>query len=248
MTFHDHFSARAADYAQYRPSYPAALFHYLAAVAPATRLAWDAGTGNGQAATALADRFAEVVGTDPSAEQLKHATRHPRVRYAVSAGAPELAERSVDLITVAQALHWFDLDAFLAEAKRVAAPRAVLAVWGYTLCRIEPRVDELLDYFYRVVTAPYWAPERRIVDEGFRSVALPIDELAPPQFEMRVEWTLSQLIGYLSTWSAVRAMERARGPEPMDAMRVALAERWGTPGVGKRVFFPLALRCGELRG
>ena len=69
----DHFSAHAQNYARFRPTYPTELFAWLASQSPGHRLAWDCGTGNGQAALGLADHFVHVHATDLSPQQLAQA-------------------------------------------------------------------------------------------------------------------------------------------------------------------------------
>jgi SAM-dependent methyltransferase len=245
--FADHFSTHAEAYARFRPRYPAVLFHYLAVQSPGTRLAWDCGTGNGQAAVGLAERFARVLATDPSASQIASARRHARVEYRVAMYETDLEARSVQLVTTAQALHWMDVDAFVVEAQRVLQPGGVLAVWCYSLCRIERMIDELVEFFYRVTVGAFWPPERRLVDEGYRTVALPIDEFAVPPFEMVVDMTLAQFVGYVETWSAVQRCIAVRGRDSIDAFVRSIGERWGAPSISRRVTFPLHVRAGELR-
>ena len=238
------FGAVAADYAAFRPTYPDALFAWLAAESPGRTLAWDCATGNGQAALALAAHFDAVVATDVSAEQLAHAPPHPRVRYAVApAEASPLADASADLVTVAQALQWFDLDAFFAEAGRVLRPGGLLAAWTYSLLAVTPEVDRIVERYYRETLGPYWAWERRLVEEGYASVAFPFDPVAVPPFAMAARWTLDQIVGYLATWSARRAYVEATGEDPLPAVRAALAAVWGDPGEAREVRWPLFVRA-----
>jgi SAM-dependent methyltransferase len=246
-TFADQFSANARGYAQFRPRYPAALFHYLAMRAPGTAMAWDCGTGNGQAAVGLAERFARVVGTDPSAAQVKLARPHPRVTYRVATYASGLEDASAQLVTAAQALHWMDVNAFVGEARRVLQPGGLLAVWCYSLCKITPALDELVEFFHRVTVGSFWSPQRRLVDEGYRSVALPIDELDVPPFDLITDLTLAQFLGYVETWSAVQRCLASRGRDSLDAFARSVGERWGHPLTLRRVNFPLHVRAGELR-
>jgi SAM-dependent methyltransferase len=245
--FADLFSTSAASYARFRPRYPAVLFHYLALRAPGTALAWDCGTGNGQAATGLAERFAHVVATDPSAAQIAQARAHPRVTYRVATYDSGLEPGSAQLVTAAQALHWMDANAFVEEARRVLQPGGLLAAWCYSLCRIAPAIDELIEFFYRVTVGSYWAPERRLVDEGYRSIALPIDELNVPPFDLVADMTLAQFLGYVETWSAVQRCIEMRGRDTFVAFGRSVAERWGQPHAMRRVTFPLHVRAGELR-
>ena len=245
--FKDHFSSQAPAYARFRPRYPAVLFHYLAMRSPGMQFAWDCGAGSGQAAAGLAERFAHVLATDPSAALIASARPHPRVEYRVAMYDTGLAPGTVQLVTAAQALHWMDLEAFLAEARRVLQPGGLLAAWCYSLCHIAPAIDELIQFFYRVTVGAYWPPERRLVDEGYRTIALPIEELNVPPFEMVTDMTLAQFVGYVETWSAVQRCVAARGRDSVDAFVRTIAERWGAPSISRRVTFPLYIRAGELR-
>jgi SAM-dependent methyltransferase len=246
MTFKDHFSGHADEYAKYRPSYPDELFAFLASVAPARELAWDAGTGSGQAAHGLAGHFTQVVATDPSAEQIRHAAPHARVKYRVEpAEASTHADGSVDLIAVAQALHWFDLARFYAEARRVLKPGGVIAAWCYGLNSVSPQVDEMVEHFYRDVVGPYWPPERRYIDERYATLSFPFVELSVPDFHLHAEWNLDEFVGYLGTWSAVKHYRRERGEDALAPLRLALERAW-SPADGKRTIrWPVHMRLGR---
>jgi SAM-dependent methyltransferase len=246
VSFKDHFSGHAADYSRFRPEYPAALFAWLAALAPARDRAWDCATGNGQAACALAPHFRDVVATDASAQQLENARSCDGVRYTVApAEASGLAEHSVDLITVAQALHWFDLERFYAEARRVLRPGGVVAVWNYNLFRLDPAVDAIVDRFYAETVGPYWPPERRLVENGYRELPFPFTVIAAAPFEMASRWSLEHLIGYLGTWSAVRRYREAHGCDPVAAILGELSAAWGDAGE-REVRWPLEMRVGRV--
>lgn len=247
--FRDHFSGHAGDYARHRPRYPEALFDWLASVAPGRALAWDAGTGSGQAAVALAGRFDRVVATDPSAEQVRNAAPHPRVEYRVEpAEAPDLPEARVDLVTVAQALHWFDLPRFFAAAARVLRPGGVLGAWCYETMTVSPEVDRVVDGLYRGALGPYWPPERRMVEDGYRSIELPFAHVDSPPFRMEQRWTLAEVEGYLRTWSAVRRCAAATGNDPVAAVAGQLRAAWGDPGEARTVHWPLGMRVGRKAG
>lgn len=247
-TFPDHYSANAASYATYRPRYPRRLFEWLASIAPDRRAAWDCGTGSGQAASGLAEQFAQVMATDPSVAQLAHAVRHPAVAYAaMSAEHSALSSGSVSLVTVAQALHWFDRPSFYAEARRVLVAGGVLAVWSYGLLTLhDSALDEMIRRFHGETVGPYWPPERRLVDEGYRALDLPFTPIAAPVLAMEAEWTLGQLAGYLSTWSAVQRARTATGFDPLPGIVGELRGQWGSEDGLRRVEWPLVLRAARV--
>jgi SAM-dependent methyltransferase len=248
MSFSDHFSGVASEYAEYRPLYPAALFDWLAGIAPRRGLAWDCATGSGQAAVALAARFDRVIATDASAGQIAAATPDPRVEYRVApAEASGLEPGSVDLVTVAQALHWFDRPAFFAEARRVLRRDGVVAAWTYGHPSLdEPRADAVLQRFYSGTVGPYWPPERALVDTAYRTIDFPFAEVAPPAFEMETRWTLESLVGYVATWSAVTRFRAERGEDPVPDFAAALEASWGDSGLARRIAWPLSLRVGRV--
>lgn len=249
MSFHDHFSGHAAGYAQARPTYPPALFEWLAQQAPARACAWDAGCGNGQAALALAAHFDRVIATEPSAEQIAQAVVHPRVEYRVEAAeTPSLEARSVDLVTVAQAMHWFDLERFHAAVQRVLKPAGVIAVWTYGLSHVDADVDAVFRRLYDDVLGPYWPHERRHVENGYAELAFPYAPIAAPAFEMRCDWTLEQYLAYLRTWSATQRYLRARGEDPVSQLAPDFARAWGEPQCARAVHWPLGLRVGRVEG
>jgi len=249
--FKDHFSGNSADYAAYRPDYPAALFSFLADQSPGHALAWDCATGSGQAALGLASHFKGVVATDASADQIAQARPHPAVSYRVApAEASGLATASVDLVSVAQAAHWFDLPAFHAEVKRVLRPGGVLALWCYQHLQVDPALDEIIGAFYGEQLDAYWPPERRHVEAGYRDLDFPYAELASPEFAMEANWNLDQLMGYFDTWSAVKAYRRVLAKDPLPELRESLSRVWSASGVSlataKNIKWPLSLRFGRL--
>lgn len=245
--FQDHFSALAQKYASYRPHYPRALFEYLASISAGRRLAWDCACGNGQASLDLAEYFDEVAATDASGEQIAAAKQHPKIQYsAAPAEASKLPAACADLITVAQALHWFDLEQFYPEARRVLKPGAHIAVWCYGICLFDsPVIDELFVDFYANAVGPYWPPEREHVEAGYRDLPFPFNEIQTPPFNMATRWTMAELIGYLSTWSAVKRYTEANKASPLPQFEAQLLTVWGDPGIARQIAWPLALRVGS---
>ena len=241
--FKDYFSDVAPSYRDYRPHYPERLFEHLASIAPERSMAWDCATGNGQAARMLAPYFDRVIATDASASQVENAEIVEGVVYRVAAAeSTDIESQSVDLVTVAQALHWFDLPAFTLEVQRVCKPGAVLAVWSYAILESTPPVDAVIERLYSGILGDYWTDERRIVVEGYRDVNFPFESLALPTFAMRAHWSLDHLLGYLSTWSAARRYRRRHGEDPIALIAADLADAWGDPQSGIEVSWPLTVR------
>lgn len=237
------FSTVAREYANFRPGYPPEIFAWLATQVSRRNFVWDCGCGSGQASVALAAHFDSVIATDASEQQIAAATPHPRVSYRVApAEASGLDPASVDLITVAQALHWFDVAAFYREARRVARPGALLAAWTYTIPEpAEPAVRAAFDGFYRSVVGPYWPPERRHVESHYTTLEFPAPRVAVPEFRLSVEWPLAQLLGYVSSWSATARYRAATGGDPVAILEHSLAPLWGPPTRLMTVRFPLTV-------
>jgi SAM-dependent methyltransferase len=245
--FKDHFSSVAAGYQAYRPGYPPALFEWLAAVAPARGRAVDLGCGTGQASVALARHFDEVIGLDPSAEQIAHAEPHPRVSYRVApAEATGLPPASADVVVAAQALHWFDPERLHPELARLARPGAVFAAFTYDLCRVTPPIDEVVSRLYVGILGPHWPPERAHVDAGYRTLPFPWPRVAAPSLELEESWTLERFVGYLGTWSAEAAYRRATGVDPLELVAGALRTAWGPPEQVRKVSWKLTVVAGRI--
>jgi SAM-dependent methyltransferase len=244
--FADHFSQVAASYAASRPTYPREFVTWLATVAAARDLAWDVGCGSGQMSTLLADAFARVIGTDASARQLEQARPHARIEYRVArAEASGIEARSVDVVVVAQAAHWFDLEAFYAEVRRVAKPGASIVLVSYGDVVVEGEAGVVLERFYSGTLRGYWPPEREHINAGYRTLAFPFDEIVAPPFAMRARWTLDRLLGYAETWSGMLAFRKV-DPATADAMRADVARAWGDPRVEREVTWPFILRVGSV--
>jgi SAM-dependent methyltransferase len=243
----DHFSGHAADYSAYRPGYPQSLIDFLASVAPATETVLDCGCGGGQLSIPLTSRFDRVIATDASPQQIAHAEAHPRVEYrTATAEASGLQDASVDLVTVAQAAHWFDLDAFYAEARRILKPDGVLALITYGIHHVAPDIDRVVGHFYSEIVGPYWPPERGLVEERYRTLTFPFEEIDAPELVIEEQWDLEQVLGYVNTWSAVQKATQALGRSPMPALAEEVALLWGDASQHRTVLWPLTVRCARV--
>jgi len=246
--FKDHFSGTAAQYARFRPEYPAGFLAALAAAAPARSLAWDCATGNGQAAVGLAPYFERVIATDASAAQIANAMPRANIVYRIGREDESgLASGSVDLVTVAQAIHWFEIARFHREVRRVAQPRAVVAAWTYRLAEVDAGVDAIVRWLHRERAARFWPPERAMVDDGYRSIDWPYEPLDLGEWRATARMDRETLVGYLGTWSAVTRAQQA-GDDPIPELRARLAAVWPDGEEPRHVGWPLAIRAGRLSG
>lgn len=241
------FARQAATYAAARPRYPRALYEAILAVVPGRSVAWDCATGNGQAAVDLARYFDRVIATDASDEQLAHAFPSPNVEYRVApAEASGLPDRTIELTTVAQALHWLDHERFYQEVRRVTVPGGVFAAWSYGTGSSGQAIERVLKDFHDGLLKEYWDPRRHWVVEGYRGIPFPFDPIPMPSFELRVEWSLSQLGEYLRSWSAVARYRQVRGEDPVPAVLTEIVKHWGAPETTRLVSWPLSVRVGRV--
>jgi len=244
--FEDHFSKQSQTYAQYRPTYPEEIYKYLATIAPGNSLAWDCGTGNGQAAVGLANYFDKVFATDASAEQISRAYPHPKVEYHVApAENISLPDSTADLVTVAVAIHWFHFDEFYREVKRVSKPNGTLAVWTYNLTEISPEIDTLVKEYYFQTLNGFWPERIRYLEEGYKTLPFPFEEINPPSFAMKADWTLDQFAGFLNSWSATQRYKEQNGHHPLEGIWDKLSTAWGSEGDVRTVRWPLHFRIGR---
>ena len=230
-----------------KPGDPNAGGNHRKHMTPKTTVVWDCAAGSGQATLDLAERFDHVIASDASGDPIASAKAHPKIEYHVSTAEQSgLPDASVSLITVAQALHWFDLERFFTEAKRVLEPGGVLAVWAYGINQVEGEaVNQLVQEYYSSTVRPYWPPERKLVEDGYRSIPFPFDELPAPSFRMEAQWTMEQLIGYFSTWSATTRYIKATGKNPLEQLTADLARAWGDTALPRLIVWPLSLRVGH---
>jgi len=245
--FADHFSAVAAQYANARPEYPAALFDWIATVVPARAVAWEAGCGSGQASRDLARVFDRVHATDPSAAQVAQAKAPGNVTFAVEAAERcSLPDASVDAVCVAQALHWFDLPRFFDECDRVLKPGGVLIAWGYQDMAAPAGVEQALDPLRADILA-YWPPERRLIDEAYAGFDWPFERVETPRLDLRVDWSLPRMLGYMASYSATKRYIDATGRDPVAAYAPALAGAWGDPATVRTLHWPMFVHARRKR-
>ena len=233
-------------YSRFRPAYPPELARFLAAVSPDTALAVDVGCGNGQLTGQLALHFDKVLGLDPSTDQIAHASTHPRVAYACApAERLPVADHGASLITAAQAAHWFDLPCFYDQVRRIGVDGAVLALISYGVLRLDDELAPRFEHFYWHEIGPYWPPERRLVDGGYADLPFPFTEQAAPTLEIRESWSLEALLGYISTWSAVRGAREASREDILRGFASDLTALWGDPARRRAVRWPIHMRWGK---
>lgn len=247
MAFRDHFSEHASVYSQHRPDYPIALFEYLAELAPSAETVWDCGTGNGQCAKALRDFFSQVVATDASADQLRIANRAGNIHYLrEEAEEPSLKSNSIDLVTVAVAIHWFALNRFYPEVQRVLKPCGVIAAWGYHLPTVNHEIDQILHKIYDLLVG-YWPEGFELLDNQYKSIPFPFTEITPPKFYLHKDWDLRQLAGFIGSWSGSQRYIKVHDEHPVEKFWDDLEDLWGDPEQTKTLKWPLFMRVGRSR-
>ena len=244
MATKDYFSDHSKLYATFRPTYPEELYAFVFKHVKKFDSAWDCATGNGQVAQALAKQFRQVEATDISRQQLDNAVKINNIHYSLQ-GAEQTTfpDKHFDLITVGQAMHWFDLPKFYNEANRVAKKDALLAVWGYAVCSVNPNVDEHFNHFYNHVVGPYWDSARRMVEEEYSNIPFPFEQIATPKFSINVEWSLEEFAGYLTTWSATQKFIKDKNYNPVPDVVKLIRPHWSEK---EKVSFPVFLKLGRI--
>ncbi len=172
----ERFSATASHYARWRPTYPAELRAFLVELLPPARaperprMLVDVGCGTGISTRFLAGPGLHVIGIEPNAEMRAEAksTTPPgmaveyRAGEASSTGLPPAA---AELVTAAQAFHWFDLDPTLAEFRRILVPDGFCAAfWNIRDERSSPLLAEYQALLERS------SREYRDVEKGIRTI------------------------------------------------------------------------------
>jgi len=244
MAEKDYFSGHSQLYAKFRPTYPDELYRFIFGHLKSFDTAWDCATGNGQVAQVLSTQFDKVYATDISQQQLYHAIQTDNIIYSLQpAEKTTFPDKSIDLITVAQAFHWINTTEFYKEVRRIAKSEAWLAVWGYTNCTISPAINPYFLKFYSETVGAYWDEARKLVEDEYRNIPFPFEEIITPKFFIRAEWTVEQFAGYLTSWSATQKFIKKNGFNPVSEMMHEIAPLWG---INKAVTFPLFLRIGKI--
>ena len=242
----DNFSLHSDKYAKYRPTYPLEFFNYLNSLVLNKKNAWDCGTGNGQVAFELSKTFDHVFATDISQSQIDNASKSDNISYSVQpAEKTNFKDQVFDLIIIAQAIHWFDFEKFYSEVRRTAGENALICVVGYGRIEISENIDSIVGNFYENIIGKYWDKERKYIDENYKTIPFPFQEIQTPNFINTIHWTLEQLIGYLNTWSAVKHFIKENCHNPIDKLRSELEQYWEKEQL-KEVRFPLLLRVGKI--
>lgn len=247
MEFKDYFSTQAKEYSIYRPKYPQELFSYLSSLVEEHDTVWDCATGNGQAAIGLEPYFKKIIATDASSSQIEHAELHPKIEYrTASAEESALESNSVDLITVATAIHWFDTDRFYPEAKRIAKPGGVLAVWTYAENTISPEIDDISRKFSEVILGKFWPEENKKAWDFRNQITLPFEHINVPEFEFSVNWNLNEFLSFLNTWSATQNYIKAIGKSPIDIVYEDYRKAWADENIKRSVKMKIWLKAGRI--
>lgn len=244
-----YFRQQARAYAASRPTYPTELYQALAKLAPNPHHVWDCGTGSGQAAVDLTHFFDAVTATDTSAEQLAFAPKHPRIQYIEApAESVPLDDASVDLITVASALHWFELEAFYAEAKRVLRPGGVIAAWAYNNHTTPPEIRSVTRRLSRELLADFWPQQNHDYTwTNYATLPFPFTpiEHTLPSFTARASLTLPQYQDYMRSWSATQRYINHHGHDPVDLIAESLQHAWGADETVD-IEWPLFFKIGSI--
>ncbi|WP_324719014.1 class I SAM-dependent methyltransferase [Salinimicrobium sp. HB62] len=240
----DYFSTASDNYARFRPTYPQELFDFLLQLCNKREKAWDCGTGSGQVAGELANSFDQVYATDISINQLSQGIQKENIHYSKQAAENTVfPDAAFDLVTVGQAVHWFDFELFYGEVKRVLKREAVIAIFGYALFNSTPGTNKIIEDFYHNIIGTFWPQERRYLEERYQTIPFPFHEIEAPHFEMKQQWSFERLVGYLKTWSAVKLYESEKGENPVEIIEQELFQSFGEVGP---VNFPVILRLGRI--
>lgn len=245
--FKDNFSKQSDVYLKHRPTYPDELFTYLSGLTEKHELAWDCGTGNGQAAHGLVEYYDKVYATDASQKQIENAIPHSQITYGVEpAEQTTLEDQTVDLLTIAIALHWFDHDSFYTEVRRVLKPGGIIAAWTYRLPSVSSEIDKVVQSFHDEVVDSHWSKENRLVSDGYKTLPFPFEEITNPVFTMRKNWSLDDLLGLVRSWSAIQRIINGTGKNPIPELEEELLKIWGDRESEKEMAWELIMKVGSV--
>ena len=244
--FKDLFSQVSTDYAKYRPKYPEDLFKFLASLTHEHDLCWDCATGNGQAAVSIAKYYSKVIATDASKEQISNAARGENIEYIVANASERILEgKSVDIVTIATAIHWFNpLDEFYNEVRRVLKPGGIIACWSYYYWQITPKIDEIINPFGEDIVARFGAPELQLPKNDYKDLSFPFQEISAPEFYCEMDWNMEQWLGYMYSWSHIQTCIKQTGKDPIENILPKLTEAWGDKGDVKTIRSKLGMKVG----
>ena len=244
--FKDFFSKQSDFYAKFRPVYPNKVYEILSSLCKKHELAWDGGTGNGQAALGLTPFFSKIIATDASSNQIEHAKTHAQIKYIIcKAEQTPIENHSIDLITIAQAFHWFHFDKFYNEVKRVLKPKGILALWCYWHNRkISPTIDPIIKKYSDSIVHSFWPKEVQYVWDHYQTIPFPFEEIEIEKIDMTCEWDLYELMGYIFSWSATQRFIEIEKTNPMKKIQMKLLNAWGDPKKKRRISWPLYFRVG----
>jgi SAM-dependent methyltransferase len=241
------FGRQAATYAKGRPTYPDALFEWIAENSPSMQRALDIATGSGQAAQTLVKYFDHVDATDIDPAQIKAATPHAHITYHTApADQSGLPKQSVDAINVATALHWFAGEAFWLEITRIAKPGAFFCAYVYSLAQVEgPIQTDYLDPLFDRL-APYWSAGNHLAMSGYtaENTYCPFQTVNAPQFDAGGLWTAGQLMDFIESWSAhLRARDDGHAKALAEIRQAVLFAAGETP---LKVSLPLSILAAKI--
>ena len=247
MSFKDQFSEQACAYAAFRPNYPESIFQFLSDLVTENFMALDCGAGNGQTAESLSRYFKIVLACGPSRKQLRQARKKSNILYFQSTAENiALQMKTTNLITVSQAIHWFQFNQFYEEANRLLTPKGIIAIWGYNFPRMNSKIDNILDYLYSDILGDYWQKERKYIDEEFKTIPFPFDEIKTPVFQMKTQWDLKRFLGYIGSWSAVQNYLNKNELNPLELIKEKLIIAWGSEEKYE-INWPIFIRVGRVK-
>ena len=240
------FADKSDLYAASRSQYPRELFSFITDLVVQHNAAWDCATGNGQAAVGVAETFDLVQATDIRQQQITHSLTRNNIHYSVCcAEKTAFVDNQFDLVTVAQALHWFDFDKFWPEVNRVLKPDGVFCTFAYIWCEVSPVIDIAVEGYIKRIDAPYWASNNKLVWDSYKGVEFPFAQIGTPKFTLQNLWGFQLFMNYIHTWSATRRCIEVKGIEFFERAKLQIVREWGDPKEKRLVTSPLTVMAGR---